>query len=73
MYVYINNFQRRNENIFLPIRFYICFGCSIEPSHRDGSFEHHNIFFDQKIGKKIFGTLLFVLMIYSFLNCDAFV
>ena len=27
-------------NIFLPIIFSICFGCSKEPSHWDGSFEH---------------------------------
>ena len=27
-------------NIFLYISFIICFGCSKEPSHRDGSFEY---------------------------------
>ena len=27
-------------NIFLPISFNICFVCSKEPSHGDGSFEH---------------------------------
>ena len=27
-------------NIILPISFNICFGCSKEPSHRDGSFEY---------------------------------
>ena len=26
--------------IFLPIGFNMCFGCSKEPSHRDGSFEY---------------------------------
>ena len=26
--------------IFLPINLNICFGCSKEPSHRDGSFEY---------------------------------
>ena len=26
-------FQRKNVNIFLPINFSICFGCSKEPSH----------------------------------------
>ena len=26
-------FQRKNVNIFLPISFNICFGCSKEPSH----------------------------------------
>ena len=27
-------------NIFLPISFNICLGCSKETSHRDGSFEY---------------------------------
>ena len=27
------NFQRNNANIFLPISFNVCFGCSKEPSH----------------------------------------
>ena len=27
------NFQRKIVNIFLPIIFSICFGCSKEPSH----------------------------------------
>ena len=27
-------------NIFLSISLNMCFGCSKEPSHRDGSFEH---------------------------------
>ena len=32
--VYINkNFQRKIVDIFLPINFNICFGCSKEPSH----------------------------------------
>ena len=26
--------------IFIPITLNICFGCSKEPSHRDGSFEY---------------------------------
>ena len=33
-------FQRKIVNIFLPIIFSICFGCSKEPSHGDGSFEY---------------------------------
>ena len=33
-------FQRKIVNIFLPISFNICFGCSKEPSHRNGSFEY---------------------------------
>ena len=32
--------QRKILNIFLPIIFSICFGCSKEPSHRDSSFEY---------------------------------
>ena len=44
--VYINkNFQRKIVNIFFPTAFSICFGCSKEPSHRDGSFEYHQIMF----------------------------
>ena len=31
---------RKIVNIFLSISFSICFGCSKEPSHRDGSFEY---------------------------------
>ena len=34
------NVQRKFVNIFLPINFNICFGCSKEPSHWDGSFEY---------------------------------
>ena len=34
------NFQRKIVNIFLLISFSICFGCSKEPSHLDGSFEY---------------------------------
>ena len=31
---YVNkNFQRKTVNIFIPIIFSICFGCSKEPSH----------------------------------------
>ena len=33
-------FQHKIVNIFLPISFNICFGCSKEPSHLDGSFEY---------------------------------
>ena len=32
-------FQHKIGIIFLPISLNICFGCSKEPSHRDGSFE----------------------------------
>ena len=33
-------FERKIVNIYLPISFNICFGCSKEPSHRDGSVEY---------------------------------
>ena len=33
-------FERKIVNIFLPISLNMCFGCSKEPSHRDGSFEY---------------------------------
>ena len=32
--------QCKIVNIFLPINFNICFECSKEPSHSDGSFEN---------------------------------
>ena len=32
--------ERNIVNNFLPICFNICFGCSKEPSHWDGSFEY---------------------------------
>ena len=34
------NFEHKIVNNFLPISFNICFGCSKEPSHREGSFEY---------------------------------
>ena len=33
-------FKGKIVNILLPTSFNICFGCSKEPSHRDGSFEY---------------------------------
>ena len=33
-------FVCKNFTIFLPIYFNLCFGCSKEPSRRDGSFEY---------------------------------
>ena len=33
-------FWAKIVNIFLPSSFNICFGCSKEPSHWDGSFEY---------------------------------
>ena len=35
-----NKIQQKIVNIFLPIIFSICFGCSKEPPHREGSFEY---------------------------------
>ena len=37
---YRKNFERKNVDIFLTISRNVCFGCSKEPSHRDGSFEY---------------------------------
>ena len=42
--------------IFSPIIFGVCFGCSKEPSHGDGSFEHPKHML-KIMGKKIFTTL----------------
>ena len=46
----IKNFLPKIVNIFLPIIFSICFGCSKEPSHRDDSFEYpqHMFWFRNK-------------------------
>ena len=43
-------FERKIVNIFLPISFNICFGCSKEQSHWDGSFENpqHNYILVEK-------------------------
>ena len=38
-------FQRIIVKIFLPINFNICFGCTKEPSHWDGSFEYPQLMF----------------------------
>ena len=48
------NFQRKIVNIFLPITFSICFGCSKEPSHWDGSFEYPQHMFWLRNKKIIF-------------------
>ena len=50
--------QRKITIIFLSISLNMCFKCSKEPSHRDGSFEHHNICFDWEIRKIIFSYVL---------------
>ena len=49
--VWINKiFQRKLVNIFIPISFNICFGCSKEPSHWGGSFEYpqHNFGWERR-------------------------
>ena len=64
-------FQRKIVNIFLPIIFSLCFGCSKEPSHWDGSFEHSQHMFWMRNKKPIF--LLHTLNLSpgtkSFLTC----
>ena len=47
-------FKHKNVNIFLPIYFNICFGCSKEPSHWDGSFEYPQHMFWLRNKKKKF-------------------
>ena len=43
------SFERKIVNIYLSISFNICFGCSREPSHSDGSFEYpQHIFLFEK-------------------------
>ena len=46
--------QRKIVNSFLPINFSICFGCSNEPSHWDGSFEYPEHMFWLRNKKTIF-------------------
>ena len=47
-------FQNKNVNIFIPISLNICFGCSKEPSHLDGSFEYPQHMFWLENKKNIF-------------------
>ena len=54
IYRWAKIFQRKNVNIFLPIILSICFGCSKEPSHWDGSFEHPQHMFWLRNKKIIF-------------------
>ena len=62
--------------IFLSINFYICFGCSKEPSHRDGSFEYpqHMFWFGNKKNNFFTPFYLRLLMVGrtadSYLSCD---
>ena len=46
--------KRKTINIFLPIHFNICFGCTKEPSHWEGSFEYPQHMFWLKYKKIIF-------------------
>ena len=46
--------ERKIVNIFLSICFIICFGCSKEPSHGDGSFEYPQHMFWLRNKKNIF-------------------
>ena len=58
------NFHCKIVNIFLPIIFSICFGCSREPSHCDGSFEYSQHMFWLK-NKKVIFLLCTLKDIYS--------
>ena len=46
-------FKPRNVIIFLSISLNMCFGCSKEPSHRDGSFEYPKHMFWLRNKKKV--------------------
>ena len=54
-------FKHKIVNIVLPICFSACFGCSKEPSHWDGSFEHPQHMFSLRNKKIIFLSLLLCL------------
>ena len=55
----INNiYVRKFTNIFLTISFIICYGCSIEPSRRDGSIEYPQHMFWLRNKKIIFNDEL---------------
>ena len=58
------NFECKIINIFLPISFNICFGCSKEPSHWDGSFEYpqHMFWLRNKKIKFLVRTLMFTTL-----------
>ena len=46
-------------DILLPIVFNLCFGCSKEPSHIDGSFEYSQRMFWLRNKKVFFGHTLY--------------
>ena len=48
------NFQHKIVNIFLPIIVSLCYRCSKEPSHRDGSFENPQHMFWLRNKKVVF-------------------
>ena len=50
----IQNFEAYNCKIFLPISYSICFGCSKELFHPDGSFEYPQHMFWLRNKKIIF-------------------
>ena len=52
------NFQCKSVDMFLPIFFIICFGCSKEPSHWDGSFKYpqHMFWLRNKVFNKIWAS-----------------
>ena len=51
-------FQRKIVIIFLYISLNMCFGCSKEPSHRDGSYEYPKQMFWLRNKKIIFSYAL---------------
>ena len=61
MYIGLDNktFECKLVNIFLPISFNICFGCSKEPFHLDGAFEYqqHIFWFRNKNNNFLVRTL----------------
>ena len=56
-----NFLEHKMVNIFLPINLNMCFGCSKEPSHGDGSFEYPQHMFCLKIEKNNFQLHTFIL------------
>ena len=51
------NFEHKIVNIFVCVNFNICFGCSKESSHRDGSFEYPQLMFWLRNKKNNYATL----------------
>ena len=57
-------FEHKIVNVFLPICFNICIGCSIEPSDWDGSFENPQHMFWLR-NKKFFFRYAFLPKVLS--------